>query len=332
MKSETVSALSALVPVAKQTATIAGKTVDVFPLDCRITILTPTYDYSLTEYYRTSLALAQEHVRAHFRMPDGSVQQLPVIADRINVPNDSHIDRARNVVTNVWIRTNQTRFALSIDADIEFFPQHIARTWLHLLNGHRFVCGHYAMKCLKPTFVANVKGGTRRDPTTGLIELLDGGTGWMAHDRSVLIESRKHPEVKPYLCAPNTPWPGQVFWSYYSSGVYGPVDQIELTPGDKADILAAKGPEAFTKLQQWLSEDWKLCRVWQELGGTIQGDTEIKLRHFGRMLYPPLISELVDATACLIEHKNPGMAEHVDRLTTALTKWRELPAPGLKAA
>lgn len=313
MKSETVSALSALVPVAKQSAVIAGKTVDVFPLDCRITILTPTYDYSLTEYYRTSLALAQEHVRAHFRMPDGSVQQLPVIADRINVPNDSHIDRARNVVTNVWIRTNQTRFALSIDADIEFFPQHIARTWLHLLNGHRFVCGHYAMKCLKPTFVANVKGGTRPDPTTGLIELLDGGTGWMAHDRSVMLELQKHPEVKPFTCAPNTPWPGETFYAYYSSGVYGPAD-------------------SKTGLSQWLSEDWKICRLWQELGGTIQGDTEIKLRHFGRMLYPPLISELVDATACLIEHKNPGMAEHVDRLTTALTKWRELPAPGLKAA
>lgn len=303
----------AATPLPKSTAIVGGKTVDVFDLRHRITVLSPCYDYQLTEYYHNSLEACKQ-ARAHYRLPDGSIQLLPIIAGRISLPNDSHVDRARNVVCNIWVEQNphQTDFALWWDVDVEKHPEHILRFFIHAMQGHRFVCGHYAMKCLRPTFVANVKPGARPDPKTGLIELLHGGTGSMLWHIEVPRLLQAHPAVKPYKTAPNTPWPGVRFWSYFHSGVEG-----SKPPADTP----------IAQLADWNSEDWQACRDWQDLGGVVLGDTEIKLRHFGRMLYPPQVDELVDAVVSLLDQHHPAI--DIPRLREAVAKYH--PAE-LKAA
>jgi hypothetical protein len=285
-------------PAAAQPALTPPAGAQIFDARDRITILTPCYDYSLTEYYHNSLTACRE-ARAWFRQPDGSVELMSLISHRLSLPNDSHIDRARNVLANMWERENTTTFCLWWDADIPMDPSDIMRLYVHLQKGNPFVCGFYAMKCLQPTFVANIVPGSKPDPETGLIDLLHGATGCMAWHRSVLADLRTHPGVKPYRCAPNTPWPGQKFYAYFTSGVHGDID-----PKDG--------------LKNWQSEDWMVCEYWRELGGRVVGDTKIKLRHLGRLLFPPAISELVDATVAMIESGNPA----VDRakIAAALAK------------
>lgn len=274
----------------------------VFNLRDRITVLTPCYDFSLSEYYHSSLAACLE-AKARFRMPDGSVQILPIIAGRISLPNDSHVDRARNVIANLWVDADETDLALWWDADIEKRPEHIMRLWVHAMHGTRFVCGHYAMKTLTPTFVANVRAGARPDPSTGLIELLHGGTGSMLWHRSVPLRLREHPAVKPYKCAPNTPFAGKKFWAYFSSGVWAP---------------KAAADASANALPDWESEDWMVCKLWQDLGEKVYGDTEVKLRHLGRMLYPPTVGELEDAICALLNQRHPAL--DIARLRQALDR------------
>lgn len=304
----------ALAPLPKSTAVVDGKTVEVFSLRHRITILSPCYDFQLTEYYHNSVE-ACKHASAHYRLPDGSIKILPIIAGRISLPNDSHIDRARNVVANIWVDQNphQTDFALWWDVDVEKHPEHILRFFIHAMNGHKFLCGHYAMKCLRPTFVANVKAGARPDPKTGLLELLHGGTGSMLWHIDVPRLLQTHPLVKPFKTAPNTPWPGRKFWAYFTSGVVGEKAAADV-PADK--------------LGDWDSEDWAVCRMWQELGGQVLGDAEIKLRHFGRQMFPPQVEELVEAVAYLLEQHHPAV--DIVRLRAGVAKYQ--PAPELKAA
>ena len=268
----------------------------IFDSRFRITVLSPCYDYSLTEYYHNAYTECKR-LTAWFRQPDGSVREDTVIAGRLSLPNDSHIDRARNILTNMWERENQTDLCYWWDVDIPANPQDILRLFLHAAAGKHFVCGLYAMKCLTPTFVANVVSGARPDPETGLIELQHGGTGSMLWHRDVLTTLRRHSGVKPYRCAANTPWPGETFYAYFTSGVYGV-------------------PEPGAAAANWQSEDWMVCEMWRELGGQVWGDTQVKLRHLGRLLFPPLVAELEDATIALLTAGNPHLNR--ERFITAL--------------
>jgi hypothetical protein len=272
-----------------QPATAAGDgSPQIFNARDRITVATPTYDFTLTEYYHQSLRECMQAPLARFRSEDGAVAMDSVLAGRLNMPNDSHIDRARNVIANLWYRENKTDWLLWIDADIEFGPADIARIWVHGMRGTRFVCGLYAVKCLVPTFVANKMPGAVADPETGLIEIMHGGTGFMLLHRSVFTELQAHPDVKRYKCSANTPWAGEVFHSYFGSGVSGPADEKD-------------------GLQDWLSEDWMICQRWRDLGHKVYADQTIKLRHFGRMLFPPDVPDLVAAVQALRRAKHPGL-------------------------
>lgn len=260
----------------------------VFDRRQRIKIATPCYDFTLTEYYHNSLRACCQQPLASFRQKDGTVTTDSVIAGRFSLPNDSHIDRARNVIANLWMEEDDNDWLLWIDADIEFQPQDIARLFIHAQRGHKFVCGLYAMKTLVPTFVANVLPGAKPDPESGLVEVWHAGTGFMMLHRDVFLKLREHPKVQPYKCANNTPWAGKKFWSYFTSGVHG-----------------QKDPQSG--LQDWQSEDWMLCELWRELGGKVFADTEIKLRHLGRLLYPPTVDELVEAVRALRRNNHPAL-------------------------
>lgn len=308
-------AAAAPAPVKRSILNERGTQVEVFDRRQRFQIATPAYGNLSTEVYLESLRAIERSPSARFRNADGSVGLDTIFAGflengksgRLSVGNDSHIDRARNILANYFVNENQTDWLLWIDGDIQFGPPHIARLFQHAMNGYKMVAGHYAMKCLQPTFVANVARGGRPDPTTGLIELTDAGTGFLLMHRDVFVALRDHPDVKPYICAQNTPFAGQIHFSYFGSGVYGPkVPESELTPEQIATLRTSKHYDG-TGVAQWLSEDWKICRYWQELGGKVHGDTEVKLRHFGNLLYPPTVSELEGAVVHLLEHNHPAI-------------------------
>ena len=322
-------------PVARSARNERGKTVEVFDRRQRFQIATPAYGSLSTEVYLESLRPCERAPSAHYRAADGSVSVDTIFAGyldngqsgRLTVGNDSHIDRARNVLANYFVEQNQTDWLLWIDGDIQFSPPHLARLFQHAMHGHKMVSGHYAMKCLKPTFVANVAPGAKPDPVTGLIEITDAGTGFLLMHRDVFLALRDHPEVKPYICAPTTPFAGEIHFSYFGSGVYGPkTPESQLSPKQLAALRAWKHYDG-TAVAQWLSEDWKICRYWQELGGKVFGDTQIKLRHFGNLLYPPNVSEIEDAITTLLHQQHPAI--DIERLRQAIAAYQ--PAE-LKAA
>lgn len=311
---------------AKETVVRDGKRIDVFNLRQRFSILSPSYGFQVTEHYFGSY-LACQQATAHYRMPDGSIERLPIIADRINVPNDSHIDRARNTITNIWVDQDLTDLCYWWDVDIPLHPEFLMLIFCHLQDGVDFVCGHYAMKDIIPTFVANIAGKPAAD--SQLHELLDGGTGSMAWHRRVPLKLRHHTEVTPYLCAPNSPFAGKIHFAYFSSGTYGAgVPATDLTPDQKATLQAASKPIA--PLQQWLSEDWKVCRLWQELGGKVYGDRRIKLQHFGGLLYPPTVESLSLATQAMIKGNHPAV--QADKLRALLAAYKDPTPPRDPAA
>jgi hypothetical protein len=308
-------AAAAPAQVKRSTRPENGVAVEIFDRRQRFQIATPAYGNLSTEVYLESLRACERAPSARFRNADGSVSLDTVFAGylengssgRLTVGNDSHIDRARNILANHFVVQNQTDWLLWVDGDIQFLPPHIARLFQHAMNGYKMVAGHYAMKCLQPTFVANVARGGRPDPTTGLIELADAGTGFLLMHRDVFLALQDHPEVKPYICAPNTPFAGQIHFSYFGSGVYGPkIPESDLTPAQLATLRGWKHYQG-DGVSHWLSEDWKICRFWQELGGKVYGDTEIKLRHFGNLLYPPTVAELEGAVIHLLEHNHPAV-------------------------
>lgn len=317
-------AAAAPAPVARSTRPEKGVAVEIFDRRQRFQIATPAYGNLSTEVYLESLRACERAPSARFRAADGSVSVDTIFAGyldngqsgRLSVGNDSHIDRARNILANHFVNRNLTDWLLWIDGDIQFSPVHFARLFQHAMNGCKVVAGHYAMKCLQPTFVANVARGGKVDPVSGLIELTDAGTGFLLTHRDVYLALRDHPEVKPYICAPNTPFAGEIHFSYFGSGVYGPkIPESQLNAQQLATLRSWKHYDG-TGVQHWLSEDWKICRYWQEIGGKVWGDTEIKLRHFGNMLFPPTVQELEGAVVHLLEHNHPAIDR--ERITKAL--------------
>jgi hypothetical protein len=309
------TAAAAPAPVKRSIQNERGTQVEIFDRRQRFQIATPAYGSLSTEVYLESLRACERAPSARYRNADGSVSLDTVFAGyldngqsgRLTVGNDSHIDRARNVIANYFVDSNQTDWLLWLDGDIQFLPPHFARLFQHAMNGYKMVAGHYAMKCLQPTFVANVARGAKPDPTTGLIELADAGTGCLLVHRDVFLALRDHPEVKPYICAPNTPFAGKIHFSYFGSGVYGPkTPERELNAEQIATLRSWKHYQG-DGVANWLSEDWKICRYWQELGGKVYGDTEIKLRHFGNLLYPPTVAELEGAVISLAKAKHPAL-------------------------
>lgn len=285
--------LAALSPAPKSTAVVNGKTVDVFDPSWRISILAPTYDAKVTTLFFHSYLQCMQ-ARAHYRMPDGSVAELPIIAGCIMPEGDSHVDRARNTAVNLWVEKNphKTKLAYWWDVDIEVGPHHLLELYRLAMLGHRFVCGAYASKTIVPRFILAVQPGQTLDPAAATMKLFNGGTGSMMWHIDVPRSLQTHPLVKPFRTAPNHPCPGEKWWAYFHSGAEGPKAPPEATADQVTD---------------WLSEDWQACRDWQQLGGEVIGAPQVKLRHGGQLVYPPDIKELVEATIEMLGQNHPAV-------------------------
>ena len=306
---------------------------DVFDEADRIIILTPCFDRHSTTDYNESLTLAKQFPLAKFRMADGTVQLLPVVAASIWFSNESHIDRARNSLLYQFEQKHY-RFGLFMDADQPFEPDQIASLWRHLINGVRVVCGLVALKSIVPTFVCNTLAGERPDPNTGLMRIKDGGTGCMAFNRNILAEIRERwpalvrGRLAACLGTEDAPKLDSVLRALSELGLSADISFTgnlnTCCAGRTAYAYFASGVTHRDGRGDWLSEDWMLCHRLQLMGIPIYADVSVNLRHLGRQLFPPPPEEIIEAALRVTSGNNPpfnkGLSQAASQVLTALHK------------
>lgn len=272
----------------------------------RLVILTPCFAHQVTTLFRDSVDVVLGTApTARFRCADGKVRVLPLVAMALNQPNDSHIDRARNTI--LWhFEQTPYRLGLFCDGDQPFEPEHIARTWAHLMTGVRVLGGCVALKTIVTTFAANIKKGATPDATTGLLDGQDTGTGWMGFRRDVLDEIRTrwpvlvrneladalHLPPESEAIAKATRRLAELGYSFdlsYKS------NSNTATAGQTLHAYFASGVTFRDGAGDWLSEDWMLCHRCLQLGIPIKIDTNVRVKHFGPMLFPPPPEEVIQA-------------------------------------
>jgi hypothetical protein len=282
----------------------------------RLVMLTPCYGGQQTVLFRDSVHVAlTQQPKALFRCADGKVRSLPILAMAVNLPGDSHIDRARNNIVHDFEATPY-RHALFCDGDQPFEPQDIALTWVRLMSGVRVVGGCVALKVLKTTFACNTINDVRQPDADGLLPGRDTGTGWIGFKRDVLDDIRTRwpvfvrdqvaaylglePDSEKvrgllhlfatfgysadlsYVANPNSPHAGETVTAYFASGI---------THRDGAP--------------DWLSEDWLFCHRCRLLGIPIKIDPQICIKHLGPMLFPPPPEDIVAAALHVTSGRHP---------------------------
>ncbi len=298
----------------------------------RIVILTPCFDRQATTDYQESLFLCRQLPSARFRMADGSVQILPIVADNIWFSNESHIDRARNSLS-YEAEKKHYRYVLWWDGDQPAQPEDIAKIWTHLINGVRIVTGLVALKSIVPTFVCNTLKGERVDPKTGLMKIKDGGTGFMAFNRDVFVELRERwPQyVRARLAeaigfSENSPLVERAVEAMAKCGLSADIsftgNANTVCAGKTAYAYFASGVTMREGRGDWLSEDWMLCHRLTLLGIPIYADVTINLRHLGRQLFPPPPEEIIEAALKVTSGRNPpfnkGLSQAAAEVLSAL--------------
>lgn len=298
-----------------QVSGLDPSTPAVFDEKDRIVILTPCYDWQMTTIYADAITLCQQYPQARFRLADGTVQLLPVVASVIKLPNDSHIDRARNSILWSFEQTHYT-MGLWMDADQPPEPEHIARFWQHLMRGVRIVTGLVALKDIVPTFVCNTLKGERPDPVTGLFRIKDGGTGAMAFRRDLLDTLRTEwPKlVREKLAAAINYRPDDAHVDRalaamsrlgYTADLAFTANANTQAAGRTVHAYFASGITHRDGAPDWLSEDWMLChRCWQ-LGIPVYADVNIKIRHLGKLLFPPPPESIIEAALAVTSGQEP---------------------------
>ena len=208
-----------------------------------------------------------------------SVNQIQYLHSTI--ANESLVTRARNNLVAYFLGTDCTHL-MFIDADIEFDPASVISM---LIKDEDVVIGAYPKKGInwpsiqkaakadlpieqiekfQAEYVLNFKFDSeeRRQAgkltvNNGLIEVLDGCTGFMCIKRSVIEKMiNAYPETK-YVNDIN-------LGAEYEDNCYSLFDTMHC-------------PET----NRYLSEDYTFCRRWQSLKGKIWLDPTVNLNHKG---------------------------------------------------
>jgi len=187
--------------------------------------------------------------------------------------NESLVHRARNVSVGRFMQKTDCDFFMFVDADINFQPEAVVR----LVRANRDVCcGCYPKKTimwdqakasvengdgrdmamLSSSLVINF-GATNRPVEAGMIQILDGPTGFLCVKRSVF---KKLEEAFPELWCKN-----------------------DHQNRDFDDYHACFDCMIDPETRRYLSEDYAFCRRWQQSGGSIYADLATTLGHVGNL-------------------------------------------------
>ena len=257
----------------------------------RVMVATPCYGGQLSVYYfKSFIDLVKEFQN---RGVDYIIQMIS---------NESLITRARNTIVSNFYRYKDNNgtldYLMFIDSDIQFDPDAVIR-----LIGHDkdVVVAPYPMKMINfnqveykslsarelamntTEYVINLKFESEEQRQKGqinlhegLMEVIDGGTGFMLIKRSVIEKMIKHyPELTYTNDAHEVKVDGTTAFDTVNTN-YALFDTM-IDPDDK----------------RYLSEDYAFCRRWQMMGGQVWLDPFITLNHVGNHIFQgkPLIKE-----------------------------------------
>ena len=183
---------------------------------------------------------------------------------------DSSVHRGRNEAAAALLQNEDYTHLLFVDADIEFEASDI----LALLNLHRDVAvGPYRKKNERNEynfeFVPHPEERVQICQTTGAVEVMRAGTGFMLIRRTVFEQMRDAmPEIG--------------YRALNKAGVWTQMHaffQFEIRDTEH-------GPQEY-------SEDYNFCERWRALGGTLWMDGNLKLNHWGAHAWKGDLAELV---------------------------------------
>jgi len=188
--------------------------------------------------------------------------------------NESLVHRARNVSIGRFMQKSDAEFFMFIDSDIEFSPDSVIRLIQHnkdisvAVYPKKVVMWDQVDKAMKDgdqrdpamissSLVVNI-GSKSRKVEDGLIEVLDGPTGFMLIKRSALESMHEH--YKETLNCVND-------HQNRDFNTYCALFDCMIDPETK----------------RYLSEDYAFCRRWQQMGGKIYADVHTTLGHVGNL-------------------------------------------------
>lgn len=199
--------------------------------------------------------------------------------------NESLVHRARNVSVGRFMQKTDCDFFMFIDADIDFDAASVVR----LVRANREISvGCYPkktvmwdqakaavekgderdMSMLSSSLVINF-GATNRPVEDGMIEILDGPTGFMCIRRSVF---KKLEDEFPELWCKN-----------------------DHQNRDFDDYHACFDCMIDPTTKRYLSEDYAFCRRWQQIGGKIYADLATTLGHVGNLPFSGCLKDRLKA-------------------------------------
>lgn len=217
--------------------------------------------------------------------------KLGINVSRLWLPGDSHIDRSRNTVTQMFLASNAD-YLLWIDTDIIFAPEHVAMLLeTAQTQGTEVTCGLYHKK----QRVLNPDGSVRRNwvlnpdgtPQEGnLVNLRHGGTGFMLIRREVFdnLATRYYDDLwfLPHLEEVNDL---ELRKKIAENGWWG------ITSEERAGLVRfnfwGSGRYRYRDgTVEWLSEDWYFCQRCRDAGMRVVARTDVITQHIGRTVYP----------------------------------------------
>ena len=166
--------------------------------------------------------------------------------------NESNVNRARNTCASKFLSGDATHL-MFVDADIKFNPTDVVKLLTHDKD---IVGGIYPQKTLPPKMVVNTIDNGKREGN--LIEVGTIGTGFMLIKRTV-FEKLIEEGATPYN------------------------DQMELINNNQYDFFQC----TIDSRGRYLTEDWRFCRRWRQVGGEVWADLDIALEHVGYFRFQP---------------------------------------------
>lgn len=213
--------------------------------------------------------------------------------------NESLIPRARNYVTDAFLRSDCTHF-IFIDSDIGFKAQDvIAFMAMQLSEGNNYdvLCGPYPKKCISwekikaavdkgladqnpnnlenfvGDFVFNPAGGQNAIPLNEPVEVLEAGTGFMMIKREVF----------------------EAFTKAYPQQSYKP-DHVRTADFDGSrEITAFFDCPIDPETKRYLSEDYMFCQWSRKIGKKVWLAPWIQLQHMGSYMFGGSLAALAQA-------------------------------------
>lgn len=228
-----------------------------------IFLATPCYGCKLSAAFVASLLQLQ-----------GECMRRGIVLACQLLGNESLVQRARNILTEQFVQSN-AKVLLFLDADLAFSSELVLDRLLPFAKDHpdAIVTGIYPKKAYDWT---RVDPQNAREPVqmqvcdyninllpgenvveNGFVKVLDSATGAMMLPREVVMKLRAaHPELH---C----------------------VNDINPGRHPVKDYVAIFDCMIDPESKRYLSEDYSLCRRWQDLGGDIYADIASPMCHLG---------------------------------------------------